>query len=128
MGVITEQTIAKYTNEDLSILQNLLKDVTKYDVPPIISAVRRIASGVACHNYVVYSNFLSVSVMEFYKEYSPYGEGTYFSFLSDNNTLHFQFSRRNLKKIIEADISEMPLLLNTFFVGHFANWRLRIGK
>lgn len=64
-----------------------------------------------------------------YATYEPYGESKYFTILNDQGVLRFQFWRRHLRRFLfEAELKEMPLLINVPYVNKLAAWRLRLGK
>jgi hypothetical protein len=60
----------------------------------------------------------------------PYGETKVFViFYNQGGHLEFDFCTRHLKNFLyKTDLIEMPLLLNTYFIGTLASWRLKIAK
>lgn len=64
-----------------------------------------------------------------YATYESYGESRYFTILNIQGNLTFQFWRRHLKRFLfEAELKEMPLLINVPRLKDLAAWRLKIGK
>ncbi len=64
-----------------------------------------------------------------YETYEPRGESKYFTILRDNDRLYLQFWRRHLRRFLfEAELKQMPLLINSPIVNKLAAWRLRLGK
>lgn len=64
-----------------------------------------------------------------YSTYEPYGESKYFTILNDQGVLRFQFWRRHLRRFLfEAELKEMPLLINVHRIKELAAWRLKLGK
>lgn len=123
-----------YTKEDLNLLEYMLKDAGKKSniIPDatgdILKAIEHIMRGEDQLEHALYTRQMSKKEKEEYKLYEPFGEPTYFVIMSFAGDLSFNFYKRHLIRLLRADLSEMPLLMNTELVGVIANWRLKIGK
>jgi len=118
-----------YSTNELEVLFQLLKNGHRkeYFIKNLIYQLKQALDPTYGFETTIFNRYLPPGM---YQDQEPYGESIYFViFHEHHSTLHFNFCSRHLNNFLyRATLREMPLLINTYFIGTFAKWRLQIGK
>ena len=122
-----------YTSSEVDmLLSDFLKEsndkipLSIYGLKTILEVINKLEE---TNEQTIFSKILSKKRAAEYMEIEPYGEGKVFTILYDRGMLEFKFCTRHLKRFLyEYSLEDMPLLINTYFIGILAIWRLKIAK
>jgi hypothetical protein len=126
----TKKIDIQYTESEIDQLCVILGSIKSLvsDVLPriVIETIQNYYDHIGSVEICLYSEKIDTKE---YEKYEPHGEAKYFTILRDNDRLYLQFWRRHLRRFLfQAELKEMPLLINSPIVCKLAAWRLRLGK
>jgi hypothetical protein len=122
------ETLTLYTDSEINLLIQILgKCQDSYLIEDFRKAITNPCT--LSSEQILYKRYLSTDESWDLRCREPYGEAKVFALFYDGGHLTFQFCTRHLKYFLyKADLADMPLLLNTHFIGILASWRLQIAK
>jgi len=117
-----------YTSSEIDLLyREVTSNFNKYCARDIKESIQNFNNQLKPDDKVIYSIFLGIA--NEFTNYEPYGEGKVFVLFYSMNSMEFSFCTRHLKKFLfEYTLEDMPLLMNTHFIGTLATWRMKIAK
>jgi hypothetical protein len=125
------ETSRTYTESEINLLCHSLKH--EYD-DHLATDIRRAICDIGSPDPLLkerclHHKYLDTETSSVMGNYMHYGEGRSFVIFYNRLHLDFEFWIRHLKHFLyKAELKEMPLMINTYFIKTLASWRLQIAK
>jgi hypothetical protein len=125
------ETSIAYTQAEIDLLCHSLKH--EYD-EYLADDLRRAIRDIDNHEELLkerrlHHKYMDIETSSVTGNYMLYGEGRSFVIFYNRLHLDFEFWIRHLKHFLyKAELKDMPLMINTYFVKTLASWRLQIAK